>query len=422
MSLLLEQPRGRADAIPALLVESPSSAGPLPYTRRLLDHADCSPDCSPRSCSAAPCQTEVIVVESPSSSSAESFPPHPHHHHQHHQPPPSPDAARDDQDDAHADQDEPDMLSAPRLDAPGADVPAPALPAKSALRTSRLLASLAQKTAPEDRPILPHAAPHQVYLSSEEDASSSADDLSDLEDLDWDAQDANQASSSSASSSASRSSRADTARVVTVIFHGRPSIIDLPPRSFGASADARRPATGILRTATEPTLVRTRSNSSSSSAAMKHPPRSSSMLPTGFQMKRPQFLTIDPFASKPADPEEQDSARTPKTPSGVLKKTLSLVKKRSRPLLNNQAATRSRESLALPTPPMEHPGEEADAPTPRDTYASHRSSSISYQGLMRSARRSAEATAPAKTDASTSHRSRFRNGLSISRPRSSVRT
>ncbi|KAM4056213.1 hypothetical protein HRG_003133 [Hirsutella rhossiliensis] len=308
------------------------------------------------------------------------------------------------------------MLSVPHIDARG-DLPAPALPAKSALRTSRLLASLAQKTATEDRPILPHAAPHQVYLSSEEDASSSADDLSDLDELDW------EAGESHKSASTSRSSREDTARVVTVVFHGRPSIVELPPRaSYGGSTDGGRPATGIIRTATEPTLTRTRSTSSSSSMAMHNPPRSSSMTPSGFQMKRRQFLTIDPFATKLPEFDEQDPAKTPKTPSGMLKKTLSLVKKRSRPTLN-PAACRSRESLAVQTPPMEQVGEEPEPETPRELAPVNRGP-VTYQGIMRSARRSAEtSTATAgKTDlvspTTTSSRSRFRSGLSISRPRS----
>lgn len=307
------------------------------------------------------------------------------------------------------------MLSVPQSHARG-DLSAPALPAKSALRTSRLLASLAQKAAPEDRPILPHAAPHQVYLSSEEDASSSADDLSDLDELDW------EAGESHKSASTSRSAREDTARVVTVIFHGRPSIVDLPRKSSHGSTDSSRPTTGILRTATEPDLTRTRSSSSSSSSALYNPPRSSSMTPSGFQMKRRQFLTIDPFATKLPELEENDAAKTTKTPSGMLKKTLSLVKKRSRPNLN-PAAARSRETLAMQTTPMEQVGEESEPETPRETSPVNREP-VTYQNIMRGARRSADTSLPTtgKTDATpsttTSSRSRFRSGLSISRPRS----
>ncbi|KJZ74170.1 hypothetical protein HIM_06401 [Hirsutella minnesotensis 3608] len=373
----VEQPRRRADSIPdeqPVLEKSyrlsPSSPGPA-HPGQDVD-GDCPSDCP----LATPSSTTTIE---------------PFARHQ------SPQPQND------------DMLSVPQF-ASGSDMQAPALPAKSSLRTSRLLASLAQKTVPEDRPILPHAAPHQVYLSSEEDASSSADDLSDLDDMDWDGQD-------SQKSSTSRSSREDTARVVTVIFHGRPSIVELTRKAGGVPGP--QSGTGILRTATEPTLARSRSNSGSS-ASFQNPPRSSSMTPTGFQIKRKQFLTIDPFAARVTDHDEQESARTPKTPSNMLKKTLSLVKKRSKPILN-PAASHSRESLALPTPPLEQLGEEPEPETPRMTSTTHRAS-MSYHGMVRSARKSAEAAAPTvdKTESLTPspYRSRFRSGLSMGRPRS----
>ncbi|UNI18903.1 hypothetical protein JDV02_005138 [Purpureocillium takamizusanense] len=311
-----------------------------------------------------------------------------------------------------------EMLSLPHLED---GLAAPALPAKSALRASRLLSSLPQKAAPEERPMLPHAAPHQVYLSSEEDASSSADDFSDFDELDSD-------SEQSQRSASSRTSHEDTARIVTVVFHGRPSIVELPPRSTtpastsSASSSSRRPSTGIVRTSTEPTaLFRTRSISSSSTLLL-HPPRSSSMKPKTLEKKRPTFLTIDPFAPKVAEAEEPDSARTqPKTPTGMLRKTLSLVKKRSRPMLN-QVDGSHRESLSLQLSPMAQLGEEEVALSPREASPSPRSQApTSYQDIMRGAKRNAEATPRTESTTPSSpstHRSRFRSGLSMSRPRS----
>ncbi|KND93753.1 hypothetical protein TOPH_01662 [Tolypocladium ophioglossoides CBS 100239] len=307
-----------------------------------------------------------------------------------------------------------DMLSLPHINSSSSDIAAPALPAKSALRASRLLASLQQKAASEERPILPHAAPHQVYLSSEEDASSSADDFSDFDELDSDSEQSQQ-------SSESRASHEVTARVVTVVFHGRPSIVELPRRaSTSGSTDARRPATGILRTATEPILVRTRSISSSSSPAFQHPPPSSSMLPSGFEKRRPVFLTIDPFATKASDHDEQDSARTPRTPTAMLRKTLSLVRKRSKPILN-QTADHPRESFSMLLARMAQVGEETEPDTPREVSPVNRVPA-SYHDIMRSAKRNAEAptprveaTSPLSTNAP---KGRFRRGLSISRPRS----
>ncbi|PFH56477.1 hypothetical protein XA68_16463 [Ophiocordyceps unilateralis] len=341
------------------------------------------------------------------------------------------DTQDEDEDEDEDDDDDDDMLSVPHLDVASASsadgMSAPALPAKSARRTSRLLASLSQKPAPEDRPILPHAAPHQIYLSSEEDASSSADDMSDLDELDWDAADSRKSSTAS-----SCSSREDTARVVTVVFHGRPSLVDLVPRKSTGSTDGPRPTPNMLRTATEPTLMRTRSNSSESAAILRYPPRSSSMTPSGFQMRRPQFLTIDPFASKAASEGGDDHesmttmsslSRTPKTPSGMLKKTLSLVKKRSRPLLSSTASAPSppptETTLVAHASPLEQLGEEVDEVPERAASAADNRESVTYQGIMRNARRNAEAAARAETTSPpTPHRSRFRSGLSISRPRS----
>ncbi|PNY26080.1 Uncharacterized protein TCAP_03990 [Tolypocladium capitatum] len=376
------QPRGRADSIPGRQPEEGQEAGRIPYRT--------SPSSSPRLDAAAADDDDEASrpldcdVEDPRVDIIDSKPQQPR------------------QDD--------DMLSLPHINSGFGNIAAPALPAKSVLRASRLLASLQQKAASEERSILPHAAPHQVYLSSEEDASSSADDLSDFDELDSD-------SEQSQMSSGSRASYEVTARVVTVVFHGRPSIIELPRRvPATGSTDARRPATGILRIATEPTLVRTRSISSSSSTAFHHPPRSSSMLPSGFDKKRPVFLTIDPFAAKASDRDEPDSARTSKTPTAMLRKTLSLVRKRSKPVLSRNA-----ESLSVPLLPMAQVGEEAEPDPPREVSRVNKAP-VSYHDIMRSARRNAEA--PTHSPEATSpvspntHTSRFRRGLSISRPRS----
>ena len=384
---LVDQPRGRAPSIPSRQPLEGLRASEIPYRASpsgspRLDDADDDEE-------ASPCDSDVDT------SSAETIDSKPQQPRQ--------------QDD--------DMLSLPHINPSSSDIAAPALPAKSALRASRLLASLQHKTSSDERPILPHAAPHQVYLSSEEDASSSADDFSDFDDLDSD-------SEQSQKSSASRASHEVTARVVTVVFHGRPSIVELRRRaSTSGSTNSQRPTMSILRTATEPTLVRTRSisssSSSSSSSAFHHPPRSSSMLPSGYERKRPTFLTIDPFAARAPDHDEQDSARTPKTPTAILKRTLSLVRKRSRPTLNQPEAP-PRESLSSHLSPMALVGEESEPDTPRVNKAP-----ASYHDIMKSARRNAMAsTSRAETTSPVSpntHMSRFRSGLSISRPRS-IRT
>ncbi|KAF9766461.1 hypothetical protein IL306_001152, partial [Fusarium sp. DS 682] len=195
---------------------------------------------------------------------------------------------------------------------------APALPAKSSLRASRCLDGLlTHKLTPEGQ--APFSTPHDVYLSSEEDASSSADDFSDFE---FD-------SGSDESQLTRRGSREDTAKVVSVVFSGKPSVIDLPRRSVSPSiiseASSRpssrmstgsRPPSRLRRTTTLPVtlpvLDRRMTFCTTSSGSVMHPPRTSSM-GTRLEKKRPDFLSIDPFAK--AEPEvKEESTERPKTP------------------------------------------------------------------------------------------------------------
>lgn len=295
---------------------------------------------------------------------------------------------------------------------------APALPAKSNLRASRLLSSIPQKkSVNDDQPILPHAAPHQVYLSSEEDASSSADDFSDFEESDTE-------SSSSQKSTSPRASHEDTARLVSVVFYGKPSIVNLSrrPNSAGSTDSVKgASARGILRTATEPTLYRPRSISASSSttSTRKHPPRSSSML-TGDEVgkkNRPHFLTIDPSAASKASAESSEGVRTPKTPTGMFRKTLSLVKKRSRSTLVQSESNISR---------MEQVGEEDEdaAEAAARRQSSIMEQSLSYQDIMKAAKINAAAAASIRSElprpppTPSSPKNRFRAGLSLGRQKS----
>lgn len=226
----------------------------------------------------------------------------------------------------------------------------PALPAKSRRRASRLLATLPAKSEMEDCPILTHAAPHIVYLSSEEDASSSADDFSDFEDL---------SDSEAADNSGRRTSHEDVARVVSVVFSGKPSIVNLPPRSTSPStasttSEVRRPKTsaGPADMGSVPSLARTLSINSTTSASTARPV---SRLGS-FDMRRPTFLKLDPFAAKP-QADDSERPKTPKTPTTMIKRTLSLVRKRSKPSLNQSF----REGDFSP---MEQLGEEEEDKAP----------------------------------------------------------
>ncbi|KAI2615942.1 hypothetical protein GGR54DRAFT_611621 [Hypoxylon sp. NC1633] len=216
------------------------------------------------------------------------------------------------------------------MDAREVTIETPRLPEKSALRASRFLCNLKIKTTDlmDD--------PHNAYLSSEEDASSSADDFSDY---DYDSD-----SDESHDSPMRRGSQEDTARAVSVIFIGRPCIVDL--------ASGRRSVSPIR-------TPRTRSSSpsistTSSETRPRHPPRNSSLTSTIDMTKEsPSFLNQDPFAASNYKLESSlngatpagSSPRIPRTPTAAFQrfqKSLSLVRKRSRPNLKDAA---SRDSL-----------------------------------------------------------------------------
>ncbi|XWW96459.1 hypothetical protein V2A60_004433 [Cordyceps javanica] len=279
-----------------------------------------------------------------------------------------------------------------------AAVDAPALPQKSAMRASRLLATLPQKL-PEDRLVLTHAAPHIIYLSSEEDGSSSADDLSDLDSFDSDSEE----------SLDGYSVQAEFARAVSVIFSGKPSVVNLSSRSSSLTSLRRRPShDSVLRTAsTEPALGRMRSTSSNASStthSLNHPPRSSSMT-TELEKRRPKFLQVDPFASNKDDTE---SVKTPRTPTAMFSRAFSsLVKKRSRPTLS--PATRENDIVH-----MEQVGEESTEHLPEDESASPTStcaSPVKYQDIMTAAKKNTQQSGPEPTPVTPTSPSSAKNGL-----------
>ncbi|KAG5941517.1 hypothetical protein E4U53_007394 [Claviceps sorghi] len=296
---------------------------------------------------------------------------------------------------------------------------APMLPPRSARRVSRLTIPIPpKKTTNDEQPMLPHAAPHQMYLSSEEDASSSADDFSDFgEELELD-------NETSEKTTERRISREDTARMVAVIFYGKPSIVTMSSRRSISPSSSNGQQTGptILRTSTEPILSRPHSVSptSSSTASFNLPPRSSSMLTAGgggsgsgsdVTKKRPGFLQIDPYAKE--DDDLPHSARTPKTPTAMFRKTLNLVKKRSKPNLQQSENHISH---------MEQVGEVEEENDPREKICMEPQtpSLASYQDIMRNAKRNTLHPPASRSEVATlkSPRNRFRSGLSLSRQRS----
>jgi hypothetical protein len=263
----------------------------------------------------------------------------------------------------------------------------PALPQKSALRASRLLNAFDLKAA---TPPPTETTPHDVYLSSEEDASSSADDFSDYD----------YESESELSETCRRKSHEDTARVVSVVFMGRPSIVDIVSarRSMSASTtEARRQSSlnSLAESASSSySAASSRRMSTSSTVASSvthaHPPRTSTTLE---MINKPAFLHIDPFAQRAhTEPiEEHDAPKTPKTPTAMFRKTLSLVRKRSRPVLNGLP---NGSQTALVSPSVHNSSGEQLAGV-RGEAPKHETPSqsppVTYNDILRSARANAAA-------------------------------
>lgn len=255
---------------------------------------------------------------------------------------------------------------------------APVLPQKSALRASRLLDNLVGlKLTMPDPPSFTQT-PHDEYMSSEEDASSTAGDFSDFE-YDSSSDDV------CPSPAKERRSHEVTARVVSVIFSGKPSVVDVPQnrRSISPTSFERRQSIMDLAAqsfAHEDTEVKRRrmsvTSTSSDSVSTKptraaHPPRSSSMQPPAthntIKKTKPAFLQIDPYANgsvysldvlqEPKEAEhEDDRPRTPKTPTKMFKgvaRTLSLMKRRSTPRMNQAflSSSSSTENVSMATSP-----------------------------------------------------------------------
>lgn len=247
----------------------------------------------------------------------------------------------------------------------------PALPVKSSLRASRLLDDLTPlKIGAEEQPVLSQApAPHAVYLSSEEDASSSADDFSDFE--------SESDGEVSPLSPRARSSHEITAHAITVIFSGKPSLVDVSPRSSSPESAA------------SPTTSRPRASRTNTDSSLPHRPSVSSARPSRYstcvspsemEKARPGFLNMDPF---PSPPEEDSSL--PKSPSGArFKRTFSLSRKHSKTSLD-QTSIYSREYSSTQTLPVEQPEETRDQGPSSVKQAAPRAPA-NYKAMLKAAR------------------------------------
>lgn len=250
-------------------------------------------------------------------------------------------------------------ITTPVSDSHVVEEQAPVLPQKSALRASRLLVGL--KISPTAEPLEFTQTHHDEYLSSEEDASSTSGDFSDFE---YDS------SSDDVPSPTEECSKYHevTARVVSVIFSGKPSVIEVPQvrRSISPSSIERPSSMSGLsdrssfNAGAKSRRISISTTASSRSSRSPHPtrplpPRSSSMQPPTDAMKaKLGFLRIDPYANgssyslgpsltEPSQPvevhsaEEPERPKTPKSPGNMFRgvaRAMSLMKRKSVPRLN----------------------------------------------------------------------------------------
>jgi hypothetical protein len=272
------------------------------------------------------------------------------------------------------------ILNRPR---PKKAIKPPAVPQRSDKRASKILENVLLELKSMDGTVSTKEAeqqsivsdPHELYLSSEEDASLS-DDYEDTESLvDFEGSPTVDGEESKPSSRASsRRSQEDTARVVSFTLVTKPQIIqiDIPPtaaqkrhsmnlealtsslsHTSASPKSTRRPTPLKLY----PSSIRRMSISSTTSNPLMHhsnqsltslPPRKSSKLSNLSNIMtnaKNSFLSTDPFATdspSPNNDDGQETPLTPKTPTSVaaaawkksLSRTMSKARKPSMPKLS----------------------------------------------------------------------------------------
>ncbi|KAI2643688.1 hypothetical protein GGS21DRAFT_497735 [Xylaria nigripes] len=274
------------------------------------------------------------------------------------------------------------ILNTKEIKSKGVIVEPPAIPKRSTLRASQFLDSLRLNSIKSATKSL--AAAHTVYMSSEEDASSSSGEFSDN---DYEASD-----EESEKSPVRSSAQEITARVVSVVFVGKPSVVDL--------TTCRRPTSPPKRPQSE--LIRLAASSRLGTDLMRsraEPQRNSTLAPVTSHPKAslspsPSFLSQDPFSNGPYTKRQSSLTfeptsspkpylSTPNTPTRALQriqKTINLARKRSRPNLKvSPSSSASTSSLNLPSLNM---SEESQDSNKGDTY-----STMTYNDMLKTTRR-----------------------------------
>lgn len=293
---------------------------------------------------------------------------------------------------------------------------APSLPEKSSLRASRMFGMDTKLEPSVQSTEISQATPHDIYLSSEEDASSSADEF-DFSDYDYD-------SETEDPQSPRRISHDNTAIVVSVVFMGKPSIIDLPAlRRSGSpnSTEPRRRASTVSSVSSNMQRTATPTESFTSSR-LQQSPRKNSLVSSLLSRRKPLFLNIDPYANGSSysldtglkhETEENTALKTPRTPTAMFRnmsRTLSLVRKKSRPLLNtNIPMETSPESpeheaeLSVSEPAFAAPVRTQTEPSDAMRQSSLPAPRVTYQDIIKAAKKNSMMAPPRPSPISESH-------------------
>ncbi|KAI1175500.1 hypothetical protein F4777DRAFT_328272 [Nemania sp. FL0916] len=267
----------------------------------------------------------------------------------------------------------------------------PAIPKRNTLRASRLLDSLRLDTIESATKSL--NTTHNVYLSSEEDASSSADEYS---------EDDCESGEESEKTPARRKSQEITARAVSVVFVGKPSMVELASGRRSVSPAAKRPQSEFFGRSVSSTF------GTSPVERPNYPPRKVSLASiAGLPKDTPSFLSQDPFSDSPYTRRESLMAietssgsysRPPRIPSGTfqrIQKTISLARKRSRPNLKAAAEnTASMSSLNLPNLNTSQESQDSFSKSDLNSPVTTQSPTT-YNQMLRAARRNSIAASVA---------------------------
>ncbi|KAI0015363.1 hypothetical protein F4780DRAFT_87647 [Xylariomycetidae sp. FL0641] len=270
------------------------------------------------------------------------------------------------------------VLDARELKTKEVTIEPPTVPQRSSLRASKLLKSLRLDTIQSTTQSL-NTTSHEMYLSSEEDASSFEDGFS--SDYDYSSSD------ESEQSPVRRKSHEDTARAVSVIYVGKPSIVNLAgSRHSTPAASKPRPQTSLFGRPSSATLARPSSASlTSKSSRISLPPRQSSLpqqlasmsyekLPTFPRERSPSGSKQYKLEGTKAEAQPGASPRLSRSPGAAyqrFQRSINLVRKSSWSNLKAAAAEASPSpssgglAISIPSPATSPiPQEQASVGTP----------------------------------------------------------